>query len=142
MYKILTHFKCSEKARCVQKILLVMKLTLILLTATFLEVSATTYAQKITLKVKGASIKEVFRKIQAQTSYDFLYTIDDLEISKPITLDVKNTDLKDVLADCFENQPLSFTIENTTILVTKKAVPAANQVLEKTIPGLVTDTTG
>ncbi|MCR8559791.1 TonB-dependent receptor [Mucilaginibacter sp. BJC16-A38] len=119
-----------------------MKLTLILLTATFLQVSAATYAQKITLKVKGATIKEVFEKIQAQTSYDFLYNADDLKASKPITLNVKNTNLKDALDDCFKNQPLTYTIENTTILITRKAAPVVAQVLKKTITGMVTDTAG
>ncbi|MDP9080599.1 MAG: TonB-dependent receptor [Bacteroidota bacterium] len=119
-----------------------MKLTLILLTATFLQVSAATYAQKITLKVKGATIKEVFEKIQAQTSYDFLYNADDLKASKPITLNVKNTNLKDALDDCFKNQPLTYTIENTTILITRKVAPIVASVLKKTITGVVVDTAG
>ncbi|MDB5089180.1 MAG: TonB-dependent receptor [Mucilaginibacter sp.] len=140
MYKIFTDFTCSKQPCCIHKPLLVMKLTLILLTATFLQVSAATYAQKVTLKVKGATIKEVFEKIQAQTSYDFLYNADDLKTSKPITLNVKNTNLKDALDDCFKNQPLSYTIENTTILITRKPLP--EQALKKTITGVVTDTTG
>lgn len=142
MYKIFTDFTCSKQPCCIHKLLLVMKLTLILLTATFLQVSAATYAQKITLKVKGATIKEVFEKIQAQTSYDFLYNADDLKTSKPITLNVKNTNLKDALDDCFKNQPLAYTIENTTILITRKPLPEVEQVLKKTITGVVTDTTG
>ena len=142
MYKIFTDFTCSKQPCCIHKLLLVMKLTLILLTAAFLQVSAATYAQKITLKVKGATIKEVFEKIQAQTSYDFLYNADDLKTSKPITLDVKNTNLKDALDDCFKNQPLSYTIENTTILITRKALPIIQQAIKKTIMGVVTDTTG
>ncbi|MET4082183.1 TonB-linked SusC/RagA family outer membrane protein [Pedobacter sp. UYP30] len=119
-----------------------MKLTFFLLTATFLHVSAATYAQKVTLKVKNATIKEVFEEIQTQTSYDFLYNADDLKTSKLITLDVKNTDLRDALVDCFKNQPLSFSIENTTILITKKPVNVNNKLLKKTITGLVTDETG
>ena len=142
MYKIFTDFNCSKQPYCIHKLLLVMKLTLILLTATLLQVSAATYAQKITLKVKGATIKEVFEKIQAQTSYDFLYNADDLKASKPITLNVKNTSLKDALDDCFKNQPLSYTIENTNILITRKPLPAMVQVLKKTITGVVTDTAG
>lgn len=142
MYKIFTDLNRSKQPCCIHKPLLVMKLTLILLTATFLQVSAATFAQKVTLRVKGATIREVFEKIQAQTSYDFLYNADDLKASKLITLDVKNTNLKDALDDCFKNQPLSYTIENTTILITRKAPPTVAQAAKKTITGVVTDTTG
>ncbi|MGY3054223.1 TonB-linked SusC/RagA family outer membrane protein [Pedobacter sp. UYEF25] len=119
-----------------------MKLTLFLLTATFLHVSAATFAQKVTIKVKDATMKAVFEEIQAQTSYDFLYNSEDLKTSKLITLDVKNTDLKEALTDCFKNQPLSFSIENTTILITKKSASTTKQMVNKGISGVVNDETG
>src|ERR1700733_9726421 len=97
MYKNFTDFICSKQPCCLYKLLLIMKLTLILLTATFLQVSAATYAQKVTLNVKKATIREVFAKIQAQTSYDFLYNADDLKLAKPVTINLENTTLKQVL---------------------------------------------
>ena len=142
MYKNFTDFICSKQPCCLYKPLLIMKLTLILLTATFLQVSAATYAQKVTLNVKKATIREVFAKIQAQTSYDFLYNADDLKLAKPITINLENTTLKQVLDICFSNQPLSYTIENTTILITKKNVGPDKTVLQKVITGTVTDSVG
>jgi hypothetical protein len=73
MYKNFTDFICGRRPCRIYKTLLIMKFTLILLMVTFLQVSAATYAQKVTLKVKNATIRDVFTKIQAQTSYDFLY---------------------------------------------------------------------
>src|ERR1700712_4238904 len=120
MYKIFTDFICGKHCR-LYKPLLIMKLTLILLTATFLQVSAATYAQKVTLKGKKVTLKEVFGKIQAQTSYDFLYNAEDLKLAKTVTVDLQNTSLKEALDVCFANQPLTYAIENTTILITKKS---------------------
>lgn len=120
-----------------------MKLTLVLLTATFMQVSAATYAQKVTLNVKKATIKEVFEKIQAQTNYDFLYNAKDLKKASPVTLNLDNTNLKDALDICFNNQPLAYTIQNTTILITKKPLtPVTERPAAKTIKGKVTDSAG
>ena len=94
MYKIFTDFKWGGSRRHIYRYLLVMKLTLLLLTATFLQVSAATYAQKVTLKVKKATIKEVFEKIQAQTNYDFLYNAEDLKGAHNVTLKLDDMPLK------------------------------------------------
>jgi len=142
MYKIFTDFTYSKQPCCIYKPLLVMKLTLILLTATFLQVSAATYAQKVTLKVKNATIKEVFEKIQAQTSYDFLYNVDELKLSEPVTLNLKNLDLKQALDICFSHQPLTYSIENTSIIITKKPAAVIEKEAGKTITGRVTDSLG
>lgn len=142
MYKIFTDFKWGSSRRRIYKHLLVMKLTLLLLTATFLQVSAATFAQKVTLKVKKATIKEVFEKIQAQTNYDFLYNAEDLKGAHNITLKLDGIPLKQALDACFSDQPLSYSINNTSILITKKRAPTGLDMSKATIRGTVTDTTG
>jgi len=139
MYKTFTDLKGSRHCRYLYKPLLVMKLTFILLVATFLQVSAATYAQKVTLSVKKVSIIKVFKQIQAQTNYDFLYNAEDLKKLKPVTIDVENTPITDVLNACFADQPLSYTIQNTTILITKKPVQPPAKI---TVKGRVTDSAG
>jgi len=142
MYKIFTNFIYSKLPCGIYKPLLVMKLTLILLSVTFLQVSAATYAQKVTLKLKNATIKEAFKKIQAQTRYDFLYKEDELILAEPVTLDLNNMGLKEALDICFRNQPLSYRIVNTTILVNKKPVISKEKANKKVITGQVTDNKG
>src|ERR1700750_2114579 len=104
MYKTFTDLKGNRHYRYLYKPLLIMKLTFTLLVATFLQVSAATYAQKVTLNVKKVSIVKVFKQIQAQTNYDFLYNADDLKKAKPVSIDVENTPLADVLNACFADQ--------------------------------------
>jgi len=141
MYKTFTDLKGSRHYRYLYKPLLIMKLTVILLAATFLQVSAATYAQKVTLNVQKVSIVKVFKQIQDQTSYDFLYNADDVKTAKLVSLDVKNMSLAEALNVCFADQPLSYTIRNTTILITKKEAPV--QILAAVIvKGKVTDSTG
>ncbi|WP_233496701.1 TonB-dependent receptor [Mucilaginibacter hurinus] len=120
-----------------------MKLILLLLTATFLQVSAATYAQKVTLEVKNAGIKQIFEQIQAQTQYDFLYNTDDLKLAHGISIKLKNVPLKQALDKCFDGQPLTYTIENTTILIKRvPAVTITKQQQRKTVTGTVTDSSG
>jgi TonB-linked SusC/RagA family outer membrane protein len=144
MYKKFTAFNFGCQNRCIYKIQLAMRITLILLMATLMQASAATYAQKVTLHVKGVSLKDVFEQIQKQTHYDFLYNANDLQSSKPVDLDVDATRLKQVLDACFANQPVTYTIKNTSILITKKPEVIVQPVLttKTTITGKVTDEAG
>lgn len=139
MYKNFIAFAGGQQRCRSYKPLLVMKLTFILLMATIMQVSAATYAQQVTLKVNNVNLKEVFRKIQAQTNYDFLYNADDLKMAKKISVDLNNISLKQALNICFNGQPFTFVIKNTTILITKKPVEKPVAV---TINGRVVDTAG
>ncbi|WP_432327683.1 hypothetical protein ACRQ5D_31075 [Mucilaginibacter sp. P25] len=51
-----------------------MKLSIILLLATILQVSAKSYAQKITLSEKNAPLEKVLKEIREQSGYDFFIT--------------------------------------------------------------------
>jgi len=143
MYRKYTAFTCGKHNRYVHKIQLIVKLTFILLTFGLLQVSAASLAQKVTLKVKNATLKEVFEEIQKQTSYDFLYNAKDLESAKPVNLAVDDLSLKQALDDCFKDQPLNYTIDHTTILITRKqVVPVTQNVVNTVITGRVTDPKG
>ncbi len=139
MYKNFTAFNGGTQRCRSYKPLLVMKLTLILLTATFMQVSAATYAQKVTLKANNVSLKEIFRKIQAQTNYDFLYNADDLKSAKKVSINLENITLKQALDICFNNQPLAYDIKNTTILITKRHIEKPESI---TITGKIVDSVG
>ncbi|WP_245735193.1 SusC/RagA family TonB-linked outer membrane protein [Pedobacter hartonius] len=100
-----------------------MKLTALLLTAIILQVSATTLAQKVTLKETNIPLGLIFNKISSQTGYDFLYTTSLLRSTKPVTIDVKNAELSTVLKQIFAGQPLDFSIEDKSVVVTPRLKP-------------------
>ena len=55
-----------------QKLIRVMRLTTVLLFTACLHVAANTEGQNITLNVKDAPVKEVFREIQKQTGLNIM----------------------------------------------------------------------
>ncbi len=145
MYKIFTAFIKGKQSRYLYKPLLIMKLTMFLLIVTVLQVTAATYAQQVTLNFKKAKLKEVFGKIQEETNYDVLYKAEDLKIAKLVTVNLTEIPLKQALDICLSEQPLIYSIENTTILITRKSTGIRSgkvAVAATTIRGKVTDTQG
>jgi len=95
--------------------------TLILITA-ILQVSANSFsfAQKITLSQKNAPLIRIFDQISSQTGYDFLFNSSTLKGARPVNIDVKDAELSDVLRAIFFGQPLDFSIENKSVIVTRQ----------------------
>jgi len=110
MYKIINAFLCMRNSRVFFKSLLIMKLIIILLTASILQVSAATYAQQISINVKQASLQQVFKKLRKQSGYNFLYDSDMLSNARPVSFSLNNASLDDVLKACFADQPLTYVI--------------------------------
>src|ERR1700712_1115082 len=119
--------KLVQPPGCTPKVLLIMKLTMLLLITAILQVSAKTFAQKITLSEKNAPLIVVFEKISEQSGYDFLASADDVKHAKPITISVRNEELKAVLDQIFEGQPLNYVIQEKTVVISKKEISKTNK---------------
>ena len=103
-----------------------MKFTAILLFAACLQVSATGYSQ-VTLSEKNVPLQKVFKQIQKQTGYDFLYSVELLQQAGKISIDVRNVSVDKALEQCLEGKPLSFSIvERTIVIKPKEEVPVEN----------------
>lgn len=128
----------------------VMKLTFILLTAALLQVSAKAVSQNLTLNLKEASLETVFKEIEKQTGYGFLYTRKMLQDAPKVSLKVTDMPLGKVLQQCFEGQPLEYSIQSNTIIIKKRTItapvviPAPVQQVANgiTVTGKVTDNKG
>ncbi|GAA4806922.1 TonB-dependent receptor [Olivibacter ginsenosidimutans] len=125
-----------------------MKLSILLVIITAMQVHATALAQRITLTEKNAKLDKIFRAINKQSKIDFIYKIEQLEKSKPVTLQVYERPIEEVLELMFKNQPIDYVVKNQTIIIRdKKAIPTDVDKLvlfpmEKqslTIQGRVTD---
>ncbi len=102
------------------KILLVMRLIVVLLTATILQVSASSYGQSVTLKRDRASLVNVFTEIRKQTGYDFFYSDKMMANAKPISIDLKQASLEEALKQIFENQALQYELKDKTVIIQPK----------------------
>jgi len=120
MYKFYPKIYVQPLGHTVKKILLIMKITTLLLITVILQVSASSFAQKITLSEKNTPLVKVFNQIRLQTGYDFAFTATTLKDAKPVSIDVKNAELSDVLQTIFDGQPLDYSIENKSVVVSIK----------------------
>lgn len=95
-------------------------------------------AQKITIRVSNSSLYKVIDEIRNQSGYDFLIDQQLAERSKPITLDVRDASLKEVLEACFKAQPFHYELseEEKTVIIRKKITFPP---LQRTVSGRVID---
>lgn len=114
-------------------ILLIMKLTAILLFAACLQVSAKGYGQ-ITLSEKKVPLQKVFKQIQRQTGYDFLYTAELLQQCGKINIDARNVSMEKALELCLKNKPLTYSIVEKTIVIKPKEELYAKNIVEAIPP--------
>lgn len=136
---------CAKKRRT--QIFLVMKLTCCLLLLTFLQVSAKTFAQAVTLKGHQLPVEQVFDHIREQTGYAFVFDAALVKKAHPLELDMKNMPMADALRVIANGQPFTCEIRNRIIVVKEKpaAPPAPGNsapVLLQTLTGSILDDKG
>jgi len=119
MYKIYTR-KNGVLYEYARKILLIMRVAAILLFMTIMQVSASTYGQRITIHKRNASLEEVFKEIRKQSGYDFLFNRELLKEAPPVNIRVTNASLEEVLKSCLSGQPLEYVIGNKSVTIKAK----------------------
>lgn len=123
-----------------------MRLTIVILLAAMLQASAETHAQHISLDKSNATLIEILLDIRKQTDYDFLYSKPQLSDAKRISIKVNNAPITEVLDRCFKDQPFTYSIDNRTITIKRKATKVQESKMERTsgitIKGKVTDSLG
>ncbi|WP_158872323.1 TonB-dependent receptor [Maribellus comscasis] len=98
-----------------------MRLTLLLLFATFLGTSASVYSQsvRINLDLKDASLEKVFHDIQSQTEFDFFYKNEHLPTNKTYNIKFVDKSIDKVLDEVLQGTGLIYRVLNKDIVVTR-----------------------
>ena len=127
-----------------QKFIKVMKLTIALLTLICLQVSAKTYSQdKITLKMNATGMKKVLFAIEKKTNFRFLFSEEIIKDQPPVSIDVVDAPIDEVMNRLLENSGISYKIINATLVVLRKGVTAAEiTVSEVRVTGKVSSASG
>jgi TonB-dependent starch-binding outer membrane protein SusC len=89
----------------------------------FLLCRGTLFAQNgdlVTINLENTSLQKVFSAIEAQTSYRFIYTNEQLKGGKPFTISVNKVHVQTVLKQCFQDQPVNYSLEDKFIIITRK----------------------
>ncbi|EHQ28853.1 SusC/RagA family TonB-linked outer membrane protein [Mucilaginibacter paludis] len=130
----------------VRKLLLIMRLIPLIILAAIMQVSASTYAQRITLNEKNAPLEKVFKEIRKQSGYDFIFDRKLLLKASPVNITVNNAPLEDVLKSCFTDQPLTYELEEKTVVVKEREATIVEKIkrffTNITVTGTVKDEDG
>lgn len=125
-----------------------MKLTIVLLVATLVQVHAAVVAQTVTVSGKNIPVKTIFRYIRQQTGYVTFYNQDMLADAKAVSVEAHNMPLAALLALVVKDQAFRFEIKDPTktIVLSPNPAVAAPPVVMPAIPaagpvvsGLVSD---
>lgn len=101
-----------------------MKLTAFILLACGLHVSAKSVSQTITLSGNHLKLEKVLAVIKKQTGFSALYDEEVLKTAKPVTVAVRGQALDQFLYTIFRDQPLTYIVENTSIIIVRDTGPA------------------
>ncbi|WP_299497935.1 SusC/RagA family TonB-linked outer membrane protein [Mucilaginibacter sp.] len=120
-----------------------MKLTVLIITVSCMQLSAKVYSQKITLSGENITLEKALKTIEQQSGYFFLYKYNEIQKAKPVSVHFENKSVTDALNQCLKGQPFTYTIENKTIVVAPKNEASENvQPVPKSIKGKVIDEKG
>lgn len=144
MYKIYTGFRCEKPFHVRSKLFLMMKLSFLILLTAMMQVSAASFAQKISLNKNNMTLLEALKEIKSQSGYSILYDEDLLSKAENVSIHLRNASLEDALKQCFSRQPFSYAINRKSILVTPrpKAIAALVKAQVIRIKGKITDEKG
>jgi len=113
------------------------------------ELSAEMPEKKISIKGENLSLRDIFRIIEKQSDYQFFYNSKLIEQLKPVTLNVLNAKVEQVMDLCCKDQPVHYRIVDKIIILeeTKKQElaapePAVLSVMAMTVGGKVVNKDG
>ena len=110
---------------------------------TMVNVCAKSSAQTVTLRMKDATLLEVFKQLEKKSDYRFLYRSDEASAMKVKDLDMSNSSVSSVLDYCLANTGLGYEIDGkvTTDFPVTHLLEKAKPVF-KTLPGWKCDIRG
>lgn len=116
------------------------------MTTFLLQVGAAGFAQRITLNESNASLEKIVAQIRKQSGYDFIVNARSLKAAKPVSIRVKNATLEEALTLCFSDQPLTYVLEEMTVVIKDRPRTFIQRFVENLqasdIRGKVTDEKG
>ncbi len=131
------------------KILIAMKLTVVMSLLLMSQAFALkSYSQRtlIDLKMENVTIKEVLRAIENKSDFYFLYNDDLINVTRMVSIDVKNEKIQDLLSQLFAEKSINFLVKDRQIVLSplpvEESAASVTSQQNKTIKGKVTDSSG
>ncbi len=142
--------KCNPTGLLINwyKLIRYMKLTIFFVFIGLMSVSAAGFSQatKLNLRVDNASITDFFSKVEEVSDYYFFFKNDAVNISKRVSLDVKNQTIEKILDEVLNDTGLKYRIIDHYIVISNGQDNDENsslqQALKFDIKGSVKSTNG
>ncbi|MFN0257292.1 SusC/RagA family TonB-linked outer membrane protein [Pedobacter ureilyticus] len=99
-----------------------MRLTAIILMISFVHLSASTRAQKISIAEKNAPLEHILKEIRKQSGYDIIYDLNLVLDTKPVSINVNQANVFEALQRTLSGQQLTFTVDGRTIVIKERGV--------------------
>lgn len=151
-------FKRRGISECLNKILLIMRVTLlIILISTNLVFSANSYAQniKFSFHFSNATVKEVLKAIEDQSEFIVFYQDQQIDLSRKVNIETDNKNVSEILDQLFSGTENVYTVKDRQITIgksnaqvealnpqTERFIDLAQAPVKKTIRGKVIDSQG
>lgn len=118
-----------------------MKITLVLLCLAISQLNASVWAQRVSIELKNASLREIFEQIKQQTGVSFMYSNDDVRHLERRDFRVKNMDVQGILQDCLTGTGLTFELSDNVVVI-RKTTGLPQEQKKVTVKGVVKDKGG
>lgn len=102
-------------------------------------------AQDVTLSLnlKNVTVKEALEQLKNDTKFSLWFNVNDVELSKIVTVQLENKSIEDALKIILDGQNLNFEVKNKRIQIFKHKTNVEKPKQKvKNITGLVTDESG
>jgi TonB-linked SusC/RagA family outer membrane protein len=112
---------CAMRKHLSPQLRRVMRLTTILLAAISMHVSAGSFEQTVSFSGKDVPLDKVFAAIEKQTGLAIFFNYALIKDARPVTLNIQNGTVTEVLRKVLEGQGMDFYQQGKTIFITKQA---------------------
>lgn len=97
----------------------IMKITLLLVLLSLVQLQASVSAQLVSVKLKNASLQEIFEQVKRQTGVSFMFSNDDVRNLGRRDFKVESADVNTVMERCLAGTGLTFEIVDNVVIVRK-----------------------
>lgn len=94
----------------------------------------------LTLNLNEATVGDILSTIERQSDFYFTYNVDQIDLNRAVTINIKNKSIDKILGDLFAGENIKYKIDGKHIVLFKSTVH--QQTGRRTITGMVKDVNG
>ncbi len=133
--KLLSYFPGRE---AITKLVNIMKISTFLIFICAFSVSASIplKAQKLTLNMENATIRQIFDEIEKQSGYKFFYIDEQVDVNRTVKLVLNDSPVEEALSELFDKTEIKYKVFDKKLVVL-----SPNAAQQSRVTGTVTDAT-